>query len=67
LGRIEQVMDASSLRTLIEDVAEGRCTPDDAVLQLRRLPYSDLGFARWTTTATCVWACRGCLRTREDA
>lgn len=46
MGRIEQVMDASSLRTLIEDVAEGRCTPDDAVLQLRRLPYSDLGFAR---------------------
>jgi len=46
LGRIEQVMDASSLRTLIEDVAGGRCTPDDAVRQLRRLPYSDLGFAR---------------------
>jgi len=39
-------MDASSLRTLIEDVAGGRCTPDDAVRQLRRLPYSDLGFAR---------------------
>src|SRR5580692_2587077 len=46
LGRIEQVMDASSLRALIEDVAGGRCTPDDAVRQLRRLPYSDLGFAR---------------------
>src|SRR5271163_4631901 len=46
LGRIEQVMDASSLRTLIDDVAAGRCTPDDAVRQLRRLPYSDLGFAR---------------------
>ena len=39
-------MDASSLRTLIEDVAAGRCSPDDAVRQLRRLPYSDLGFAR---------------------
>ena len=39
-------MDASSLRALIEDVAAGRCTPDDAVRQLRRLPYSDLGFAR---------------------
>jgi len=46
LGRIEQLMDASSLRTLIDDVAAGRCTPDDAVRQLRRLPYSDLGFAR---------------------
>jgi pyridinium-3,5-biscarboxylic acid mononucleotide synthase len=46
LGRIEQLMDASSLRTLIEDVSAGRCTPDDAVRQLRRLPFSDLGFAR---------------------
>ncbi|HVA09917.1 MAG TPA: nickel pincer cofactor biosynthesis protein LarB [Acidimicrobiales bacterium] len=39
-------MDASSLRTLIERVASGACTPDDAVRQLRRLPYADLGFAR---------------------
>ena len=46
MGRIEQVMDASSLRSLIEQVATGRCTPDDAVRQLRRLPFSDLGFAR---------------------
>jgi pyridinium-3,5-biscarboxylic acid mononucleotide synthase len=39
-------MDASSLRALIEQVASGECAPDDAVRQLRRLPYSDLGFAR---------------------
>jgi NCAIR mutase (PurE)-related protein len=39
-------MDASSLRTLIEQVASGDCTPDEAVRQLRRLPYADLGFAR---------------------
>jgi NCAIR mutase (PurE)-related protein len=39
-------MDASSLRVLLEAVASGRCAPDDAVRQLRRLPYSDLGFAR---------------------
>jgi NCAIR mutase (PurE)-related protein len=39
-------MDASSLRALVEDVAAGRCSPDDAVRQLRRLPFSDLGFAR---------------------
>jgi hypothetical protein len=39
-------MDASSLRTLVEQVASGACTPDDAVRQLRRLPYADLGFAR---------------------
>ena len=46
MGRIEQVMDASSLRALVEQVAAGQCTPDDAVRQLRRLPYADLGFAR---------------------
>ncbi|HEY2213929.1 MAG TPA: nickel pincer cofactor biosynthesis protein LarB, partial [Acidimicrobiales bacterium] len=39
-------MDASSLRTLVEQVASGDCTPDEAVRQLRRLPYADLGFAR---------------------
>ncbi|MGP0032058.1 MAG: nickel pincer cofactor biosynthesis protein LarB [Acidimicrobiales bacterium] len=39
-------MDPSSLRTLIEQVASGDCAPDDAVRQLRRLPFADLGFAR---------------------
>jgi NCAIR mutase (PurE)-related protein len=39
-------MDPSSLRTLVEQIASGACTPDDAVRQLRRLPYADLGFAR---------------------
>ncbi|HWW55205.1 MAG TPA: nickel pincer cofactor biosynthesis protein LarB [Acidimicrobiales bacterium] len=39
-------MDASSLRALIDDIASGACSPDDAVRQLRRLPYVDLGFAR---------------------
>src|SRR3984957_15099751 len=39
-------MDASTLRTLIDNVAAGRCTPDDAVRQRRPLPYSALGFAR---------------------
>ena len=39
-------MDPSSLRALIDQVASGDCTPDDAVRQLRRLPYADLGFAR---------------------
>ena len=39
-------MDASSLRALVEQVASGECTPDDAVRRLRRLPYADLGFAR---------------------
>jgi pyridinium-3,5-biscarboxylic acid mononucleotide synthase len=39
-------MDASSLRALVDQVATGQCTPDDAVRQLRRLPFTDLGFAR---------------------
>jgi pyridinium-3,5-biscarboxylic acid mononucleotide synthase len=46
LDKIEQVMDASSLRALVEQVAAGQCTPDEAVRQLRRLPFADLGFAR---------------------
>ncbi|HXY28831.1 MAG TPA: hypothetical protein VEH82_11185, partial [Acidimicrobiales bacterium] len=46
MGRIEQVMDASSLRALLDEVVAGRCTPDEAVRRLRRLPFSDLGFAR---------------------
>jgi pyridinium-3,5-biscarboxylic acid mononucleotide synthase len=39
-------MDVSSLRALLGQVASGECTPDDAVRQLRRLPFADLGFAR---------------------
>jgi NCAIR mutase (PurE)-related protein len=39
-------MDVSTLRSLIDDIASGACTPDEAVRQLRRLPYADLGFAR---------------------
>jgi len=39
-------MDPTSLRALIDRVASGDSTPDDAVRQLRRLPYADLGFAR---------------------
>ncbi len=39
-------MDPTTLRALIDRVASGDCTPDDAVRQLRRLPYADLGFAR---------------------
>src|SRR5580693_5677776 len=39
-------MDPTSLRILIDQVASGACSPDDAVRQLRRLPYADLGFAR---------------------
>jgi pyridinium-3,5-biscarboxylic acid mononucleotide synthase len=39
-------MDTSSLRALIEQVASGDCEPNDAVRQLRRLPFTDLGFAR---------------------
>jgi NCAIR mutase (PurE)-related protein len=39
-------MDDSTLRALIEQVASGGCSPDEAIRQLRRLPYADLGFAR---------------------
>ena len=34
------------LRQLLEDVADGATTPDDALDRLRTLPFADLGFAR---------------------
>jgi NCAIR mutase (PurE)-related protein len=39
-------MDEAALRQLLAGVQEGSLHPDDAVAQLRRLPYADLGFAR---------------------
>jgi NCAIR mutase (PurE)-related protein len=39
-------MDADALRTLLDDVAAGTTTPDEAVARLRSLPYEDLGYAR---------------------
>src|SRR5271166_4586518 len=39
-------MDEPALRQLLDDVASGTCPPDDAVRELRRLPFADLGFAR---------------------
>lgn len=39
-------MDAQQLRALLEDVASGRRHPDEAVTELRRLPFADLGHAR---------------------
>ncbi|HET9280397.1 MAG TPA: nickel pincer cofactor biosynthesis protein LarB [Candidatus Angelobacter sp.] len=39
-------MDTSSLRKLLQQVRSGAVSPDDAVAQLRHLPFEDLGFAR---------------------
>jgi hypothetical protein len=39
-------MDEPALRQLLDDVASGVSSPDDAVRRLRRLPFADLGFAR---------------------
>ena len=39
-------MHPDHLKNLMEDVATGRLTPDDAVAQLATLPFEDLGFAR---------------------
>jgi NCAIR mutase (PurE)-related protein len=36
----------SDLRDLLEGVRSGAVAPDDAVRRLRRLPFTDLGFAR---------------------
>ncbi len=39
-------MDEPALRQLLDDVASGAASPDEAVARLRRLPFADLGFAR---------------------
>lgn len=39
-------MDSQALQRLLTDVAAGRLAPDDAMAEVRHLPYADLGFAR---------------------
>jgi NCAIR mutase (PurE)-related protein len=39
-------MDEPALRRLLDDVRSGTLTADDAVRQLRRMPFADLGYAR---------------------
>jgi pyridinium-3,5-biscarboxylic acid mononucleotide synthase len=39
-------VDEATLRALLDGVRSGAVAPDDAVARLRRLPFSDLGFAR---------------------
>jgi pyridinium-3,5-biscarboxylic acid mononucleotide synthase len=39
-------MDQSALRKLLEEVREGRLSPDEALTRLRHLPFEDLGFAK---------------------
>jgi pyridinium-3,5-biscarboxylic acid mononucleotide synthase len=46
-GRIiSDAMDENTVRALLKDVSEGRCTLDEAVDRLKHLPFEDLGFAR---------------------
>ncbi len=39
-------MDVSSLRKLLQDIKDGRLSPDEAMLRLRHMPFEDLGFAK---------------------
>src|SRR5579864_3254208 len=39
-------MDAGSLTKLLQQVKQGRISPDDAVARLRHMPFEDLGFAK---------------------
>jgi hypothetical protein len=40
------IMDEPGLQRLLTDVRSGAVSPDEAVHQLRRLPFADLGFAK---------------------
>jgi pyridinium-3,5-biscarboxylic acid mononucleotide synthase len=39
-------MDSSSLRKLLQQIKDGRLSPDEAVARLRHMPFEDLGFAK---------------------
>src|SRR5512136_3121449 len=39
-------MDAASLRKLLQQIKDGRLSPDEAVARLRHMPFEDLGFAK---------------------
>ncbi len=39
-------MDVTALTQLLDDVRDGRISPDDAVSRIQHLPFTDLGFAR---------------------
>lgn len=39
-------MDPASLRKLLQQIKDGRVTPDEAVARLRHMPFEDLGFAK---------------------
>jgi NCAIR mutase (PurE)-related protein len=39
-------MDSSSLRKLLQQIKDGRVSPDEGVAKLRHLPFEDLGFAK---------------------
>lgn len=39
-------MQANEIKAVLEQVAAGQLTPDDALLKLRQAPFADLGFAK---------------------
>jgi NCAIR mutase (PurE)-related protein len=39
-------MDELDVRQLIDEIRTGACSPDEAVSRLRRLPFSDIGYAK---------------------
>lgn len=39
-------MNEETIKALLESVQKGSCSPSEALLQLKDLPYEDLGFAR---------------------
>jgi pyridinium-3,5-biscarboxylic acid mononucleotide synthase len=45
-GQKRNTMDSDRLRALMEEVRHGKIPVDEAVTQLKNLPYEDLGFAR---------------------
>ena len=44
-ARPSQIMKSEAIKTLFEQVRKGKLSPDEAMQQLKHLPFEDLGFA----------------------
>lgn len=48
----------SEIRKMLEGVRQGTVSVDDALLALKKEPFTDIGYAKWTCTAASARARR---------
>ena len=45
---------STDIKQLLENVASGSVSVDNALLTLKEKPFEDIGYARWICTASCA-------------